>query len=105
MPMHYSERAARVVARRGEAYGRACFRPLPLCAVWLPAVAILHIFDRRYEMRRNSCTSALIRQQALAVVIVIALVVPARTHLRSVFVAPRRNIRHSVRRSVVAIAY
>src|SRR5260221_13756831 len=42
---------------------------------------------------------------ALSCIVVIALMVPARTHLRIVTIAPRRHIRLVLRRPLVAVAY
>jgi hypothetical protein len=65
-----------------------------------------HTFGlRREAIGWQSRTAAASRLHALSCIIVIALMVPARTHLRAVTIAPRRHIRSILWRPLVAAAY
>jgi hypothetical protein len=60
---------------------------------------------RREAIGWQSRTAAASRLHALSCIVVIALMVPARTHLRAVTIAPRRHIRSILWRPLVAVAY
>jgi len=60
---------------------------------------------RREAIGGQSRTAAARRLDALSCIVVIALMVPARTHLRAITIAPRLNIRSIFWRPLVAVAY
>jgi hypothetical protein len=60
---------------------------------------------RREAIGWQSRTAAARCMDALSCIVVIALMVPARTHLRAVAIAPRRHIRSVLWRPLVAVAY